>query len=167
MRDSAARKWLFPIATGAVGLAIGLSMTGVRAPQDRASQQSFHGGDTPHTNLASPFSTPSEWDAHETGMPSSAVARDLLIDSQAEDALASDEARAGFEHGDNLSAATQEAIALVDAAISRGQWTANDAAFLRTEFHALSHEQKRELLRALVLAVNQERLTVETERFPF
>src|SRR5690606_24895840 len=77
MRDSAARKWLFPIATGAVGLAIGLSMTGVRAPQDRASQQSFHGGDTPHTNIASPFSPPYECDAQQHSTPSFAVPRAL------------------------------------------------------------------------------------------
>src|SRR5690606_42038044 len=95
------------------------------------------------------------------------VAADQLVCSQAVDWLASVEGRAGFGRGHNWSAATQEAIALVDAAISRGQWTANGAAFVRTEFHALSHEQKRELLRALVRAVNQERLTVETERFPF
>jgi len=65
------------------------------------------------------------------------------------------------------AAAAAQANAVLDAAISRRQWTDDDAKSLRAQFHELSADQQAELLQRFSVAVNQGRLVPETDQIPF
>jgi hypothetical protein len=65
------------------------------------------------------------------------------------------------------TSATQQAESILAAAISRHTWAETDADALRGIFHDMSADQQAETLRQFAMAVNQGRLTPQTERIPF
>ena len=65
------------------------------------------------------------------------------------------------------SLATTHAEQVLASAMNRRVWTDADAAALRSQFHAMSGEEQAEVLRQFSQAVNQGRLTVESDQIPF
>jgi hypothetical protein len=63
--------------------------------------------------------------------------------------------------------AQQRASQLIDAAITRRQWTDDDVDALQGLFHQLNPDQQAEVLRQYAVAVNQGRLVPQTDRIPF
>lgn len=63
--------------------------------------------------------------------------------------------------------AFDRASSVVQNAESYSQWTDRDAELLRAEMNQLSAKERTEILRRLSVAINQGRITPETERLPF
>lgn len=73
----------------------------------------------------------------------------------------------GAELEETPSPAFDRAISVVQSAESYSQWTDRDADLLRAEMNRLSTKERTEILRRLSVAINQGRITPETERIPF
>lgn len=167
------RAWLVPSLTGALGIVVGLSFAALREPRHTATESGV-------PIQAHPFAARSQDGAVNNV---AGVARESEMtprDSHAQTAMKPEQTSVDSivhvepptpDHSTDdettLSAAAQQAIATVEAAIIRGSWTANDAAILRTEFYALPRIRQEELLQALIVAVNQDRVVIETQHFPF
>lgn len=76
-------------------------------------------------------------------------------------------------HGDDAdlpetpNPAFDRASSVVQNAESYSQWTDRDADLLRAEMNRLSAKERTEILRRLAVAINQGRITPETERIPY
>lgn len=68
---------------------------------------------------------------------------------------------------DTPNPAFDRASSVVQNAESYSQWTDRDADLLRAEMNQLSAKERTEILRRLSVAINQGRITPETERIPF
>jgi hypothetical protein len=56
---------------------------------------------------------------------------------------------------------------LLDAAISRRNWTEADVDAMRAEFPQLTADQQAEVMRRYAMAVNQGRIVPQSDRLPF
>ena len=65
------------------------------------------------------------------------------------------------------AAASMQAHAVLDAAISRRVWTDEDAEAFTGYFDDLSAEEKVATLRKFTMAINQQLVKADTERMPF
>ena len=155
------RHWWLPAATGVAGLVAGILVSGLvgaggAAPSATVASERSAGVLTTEDvrrvvreELVARDSTP----ARATPTPGAASAAPAATAPVAPSA--------------SQTSAAQQAESILAAAISRRTWTETDAASLREIFHDMSAEQQAETLRQFAVAVNQERLSPQTERIPF
>jgi hypothetical protein len=158
----ALRHWLIPIVTGAVCLAAGMFIA--RGSGGPAANGAEAGAAEARALIAAPSSA---------AFTLADVRRVVREEVAALQAPAARQAGAQAVAPDveppthQQVAAESQALATLDAAISRRAWTAADAAALRADFDAMSPDQQAELMRRFALAINQGRLVPDGEHLPF
>jgi hypothetical protein len=65
------------------------------------------------------------------------------------------------------AAASMQAHAILDAAISRRLWTDEDAEAFTGYFEDLTPEEKIATLKKFTMAINQQAMKSQTDRMPF
>jgi len=153
---SGLRKWLLPAVTGVAGFTAGFLVATDRADEPEAV---FTG-----TSATGSSST-------QAGLTAEDVRRVVREELAARgSATADSKAAAQLESAPVTAqqvAAASQAQSVLEGAIARRTWTDQDADAMRAVFSDLNGEQQSELLRQYSVAVNQGRLTPQTERVPF
>jgi len=162
-----ARSWLVPLGTGLTGLVAGWILSSGRY--------------TPASDASLTASTPPRGSSVEVNpavVQSAAISlddvrrvvREELVAAKGRPAVAGQTVGTTDEPQPPTlaqTAALTRASAVLDAAISRRQFTETDVDALRAEFHQLSPPQQAEVMQRYVLAVNQGRLVPQSDRLPF
>jgi hypothetical protein len=161
------RTWLVPVATGVLGVVIGWRLLPrAEAPAPAAFAAS--------STVPESSRMPEDFRVTSGGLSAdevrTVVREELAAALQGSRAvpLASGEGAAQASPPTPAQdAALLRASQLLAGAISRRQWTDNDADTLRNELHTMTPEQQGEVLRQYATAVNQGRIVPQSDRPPF
>jgi hypothetical protein len=146
------QKWLLPAVTGVAGLTAGLLIGAHRA--DSPAAVFMPGPAESHSGL--------------TAEDVRRVVREELAAKGTGSAGSTPAAQPSLPPATAQQvAAASEAQSVLEGAIAKRSWTEQDADAMRDVFPNLSGDQQAEFLRQYSVAVNQGRLTPQTERVPF
>jgi len=156
------RSWMVPAASAVAGLVAGLFIGNFRGDGAAAPQ----GAAAPARVQAAPV------DPDQRGVSIEEVRRVVREELAAHDRHAASPGQASTAQPPEPKSATQEtatsrANEVLVAALGRRQWTDGDAAALRSQFYQMTGDDQSEVLRQFSQAVNEGRLTVETDQVPF
>jgi hypothetical protein len=162
------RAWLVPLICGVVGVVVGWRLL-PRAEAPATAPAAF---------AASPIASESAQVPGPAGVSSGGLTADdvrrvvreelaVALRESRTGPLAAGEAVAPVPPTPAQDAALLRANQLLAGAISRRQWTDDDADTLRAELHTLTPEQQGEVLRQYAVAVNQGRIVPQSDRPPF